>query len=226
MITILPPQGTLHKIDDALTRRPDKKRSYLGASELGYPCDRRVWYSYHMPEKREAIPPRVKRIFDMGHMIEEYVLDLLKDAGIIVWGEKPDGTQFGFKDDEIRGHADGIVKGIPESDQPHLLEIKSMNKSNFAKCEKRGIESEFYHYFIQMQIYMLKLELKNGLFISYCKDNSELYTERIKLDKMKAEFYLKRGKELVIENKTPDRKFKSSAYFECKFCPFKEECWK
>jgi len=226
MTTELPPQGTLAMIDEELRQRKEKKRSYLGASVLGYACDRRVWYHYHLPEKQTPVGARLRRIFDMGHMIEEYLVNILTKTGMIVWDKKEDGSQFGFVDGEIAGHCDGIIKNIPESSKPHLLEIKTMNKNSFSKVKKEGVKLAFHHYFVQMQVYMLKLKLEKALFISYCKDNSELYQERIDFDPVAAGHYLNRGKELVDKSKEPTRKFKSSAYFECKFCPFREECWK
>jgi len=217
--------GTLRAIDDAILARSkkEKNRSYMGGSILGTECDRQLWYDYRTPFKVDD--PRVQRIFDLGNIIEDYVIRLLKDAGITVYDKDANGDQFGFVDEEIAGHSDGVLLGLPESKQPHLFECKSANDKNFKLFQKDGVEKTNKKYWVQVHVYMKKLNLENCLFVVMNKNTCELYLERIKLDKFVADHAITRGKEIARMETEPDRKYKNSTFYKCKFCNHREICW-
>jgi len=221
----IPETGIIAQIDKALEirSRGEKKRDYLGASLLGEECDRKIWYTYN---RVAVIPsPRLQRIFDMGNIIEDYLINLLIESGLEVWDKRPDGKQWGFEDGPIKGHCDGVIQGIPESSKPHLLEIKSAKNSRFNEMKKKGIQSSNYQYYIQAQVYALKLKLDKILFIVYNKDTSELYKERIDAEPILAEGMIKKGKEIVAMKEPPERAYHSATFYKCKWCDHREECW-
>lgn len=222
----LPTDGIIAQIDKALEikSRGSKKRDYLGASQLGEECARKIWYTYN--REPVVVAPRIQRIFDMGNMIEDYLIKILIDSGLEVWDKGPDGKQFGFVDGKVKGHADGIIQGIPESDQAHLLEIKSAKNSRFNDMKKSGIQKSNYEYYIQAQVYATKLKLKKILFLVYNKDTSELYKERVDVNSILAESMVQRGKDIVAMEEPPKRQYKDSTFFRCKWCDHREECWK
>ena len=119
--------GTARLVDESIEKRCKSQtpRDYLGASILGTECDRQLWYQFHHPKPVDD--PRVQRIFDLGNILEDYMIKLLKESGIEVWDVDADGEQFGFIDEEVAGHCDGVAQGFPESTVPHLLEFKSAN---------------------------------------------------------------------------------------------------
>jgi len=219
--------GTKTMLTEALRQRSlnEPKRDYLGVSALGDECSRKLWFKYHEGEKATKVEPRIQAIFDMGHLIEKYVLDLLISTGMSVFDKDEDGKQFeAFYGSVIKGHIDGVIKGIPESDKPHLLEIKSMNDTNFSKL-RENIEHSFPHYWVQMQCYMFLFKLERGLFVAMNKDNCEFYTERVKLDPIVAESYLKKGVEIVNMGMAPSPHYPSKTFFKCRYCEFNEHCW-
>jgi len=215
--------GTIKLIDDAIAKRVHSPRDYMGASILGKECDRDLWYSYKKP--KPVHDPRVQRIFDMGHIIEEYVVGLLREAGLSVYEKDEAGKQFGFIDGAIAGHMDGVVMGLTESTKPHLLEIKSANEKRFKDFEKKGVKKMSNEYWVQIHVYMQKFKLDKGLFVIMNKNTCELYFERVDYDKGVADVYLTRGHELVGQVEEPSRKYKSSTFFKCRFCNYNEECW-
>ena len=222
----LPETGIIAQIDKALEirTRGTKKRDYLGASQLGEECDRKIWYTYHRPSPK--IEPRVQRIFDMGNLIEDYLIKILIESGLEVWDtDKETGKQFGFVDGPVKGHCDGVIKDIPESSKPHLLEIKSAKNSRFNDIKKNGIQSSNDQYWVQAQVYAHKLKLERILFIVMNKDTSELYKERFHVEHIIAEGAITRGKEIVAMKTEPKRADKSSTFYNCKWCNFREECW-
>ena len=217
--------GTANLIDEAILNRSssEKKRDYMGGSILGTECDRQLWYMYKMPFTVDD--PKLQRIFDMGHIFEDYIIRLLRDAGITVHCTDTNGDQFGFVDGPIAGHIDGVLEGLPESSKPHLFEAKSANDKNFKQAVKLGLEKWNNKYWAQVHIYMLKMNLEKCLFVVINKNTQELYFERVTLDKHVANHYLLRGKEIAAMDELPDRKYNSSTFFKCKFCNNRKECW-
>ena len=218
--------GTLLKIDESIINNAKKreKRSHLGASVVGDPCMRKIWYQFYEPI--EITDPRILRIFKLGQVIEdEIVIPMLRDAGFTVYEKDNNGDQFGFKDGKFAGSIDGCIVGLPESSKPHLLEIKSANKSRFNDFKKNGYRSSSTYY-AQIQIYMKYMKLERALVVVYCKDDSELYLERIKYDSMYAEMQVDKAYR-ILESKDniPDREFKRSTDWRCRFCQHKEKCW-
>lgn len=210
------------RIDDAIMAIANKKpsRNYLGASSIGEECDRKLWYSFHEPIKVDD--PRVHRIFDLGHLLESYCLSMLKHAGYEVFYEES-GEQFGFTDEEIAGHCDGV---IIIDDHPHLLEIKTANDKRFAEMVKDGVEKSDPVYFTQMQVYMKYMELDRALFFAINKNTSALHMEIVKYEKIKADYAINRGKEIVRgEKEEAKRKYSSPSFYRCKFCNYRSKCW-
>lgn len=212
-------------VDKAIARKAEEKqhRDYMGASGIGTECSRQLWYSYHAP--KQITDPRVNRIFDLGNSVEELVIGWLREAGLTVYEVDDNGDQFGFTDGPIAGHIDGVVIGLPESTKPHLLEVKSANAKRFKSFQDKGYKTD-PKYWVQIQTYMLKMNLENGLVVVMNKDNCDLYFERVKLDKRFAERKLSRAKEIAaLVDDPPIRQYSSKDYYKCKWCDHREECW-
>lgn len=196
-----------------------QQRTYMGGSILGKECDRQLWYEYHQPIANDN--PRVERIFHLGHLLESYVITLLKHSGYTVHHDDGSG-QFGFKDEEIAGHIDGV---IVIDGKPHLLEIKSASDKRFAEMVKKGVRLSDPVYFVQMQVYMKYMDLDKGLFVAINKNDCSIHSEVIEYDPITAEHAVNRGKEIARMEEKPERKYKSPAFLGCKFCNYKNRCW-
>lgn len=214
-------QKILSKIDKTILdiELAKPSRTYLGASGLGVECDRQLWYSYKMPKKIQEA--RIHRIMHFGFMIEAYAISLLKNSGYEVFHED-EQTQYRFEDEELAGSMDGVViiDGVP-----HLLEIKSANDKRFGEMKKNGVRSSDPVYYTQMQVYMKYFELEKSLFFAINKNTSEIYMEIVDYDKKEADFAVKRGKRIAREELEPERKYTSKAFYKCRYCSWREECW-
>ena len=219
--------GTAKLVDDAIMAEiKDKKgRGYLGFSQLGDECAKKVWYSYWLPKPVED--PRIKRIFDMGHMLEPYVVSLLRLAGLTVYEVDENGEQFGviLEGGKIAGHIDGVITGLPESSVPHLLEIKTANNTNYNQLVKKGVKNFSDTYYGQVQCYMGEMDLARCLFVAINKNNCELYFERIKYDSFIHKALIERGIDIVGGGDPPPRAYGKSTYYRCNFCNYKSRCW-
>lgn len=66
-------------VEEAIAER--RPRGILRASNLGTKCERKLWYTVNTPEKAEPVEPHAQNKFLYGHLIEEYILWMLKKAG-------------------------------------------------------------------------------------------------------------------------------------------------
>lgn len=219
----MPKIGIESLVYDYLSMEREDKRDYMGASILGEECDRKLWYDFKL---QSTFPARIKMIFEVGKLLESYVIGLLRNSGMTIIDRDDKGEQLGFIDGFIAGHVDGIISGLPESSKRHILEIKSANSKSFSGYVKNGVKQESQRYYYQMQVYMHYLKIEDALFVMINKDNCELYFERLKYDNIMAGFIINRGKEIALLSSEPERKYKTSSFYKCKFCNHAEECWK
>ncbi len=159
----------------------NKPRFRLGLSQIGHKCPRFLWYCHNKyPQKQPE--GRVLSLFQIGNLVEDQLIMDFAKAGIIIRDQQK-SVSFTYNDITLKGFCDGIVTGLLESDQEHLWECKTVNKKGFAKFLKYGYEAYSGVYKAQVHAYMLGLKLKNAFVTVYCKDDSQLYQERIKLKK-------------------------------------------
>ena len=224
MSLIPKPQNTIaNLIDQHHEQRQSENRSHLGASQLGHPCERYLWLNFRwvMPEQFKG---RILRLFRRGQNEEATIISDLRAIGIDVRGAQ---TRVNF-DAFVSGSADGVaLSGVPESPKrPHVIEIKTHSLKSFNDLVKKGVEKSKPMHFIQLQIYMLGLNIDRGLYVSICKDNDEIYTERVRLDKDLAQKYVDRGKRIALDDRMPPPLSTDPSWFECKFCSYASFCHK
>lgn len=205
-------------LSDAISK--SKTRDYLGGSVIGKECDRQLWYEFHSPIKNEN--PRVERIFHLGHLIESYMISLLKHSGYEVFHEEESSAQFGFKDGKLAGSIDGVIM---VNGEPYLLEVKSASDKRFKEMVKVGVQQSDPVYFTQMQVYMKYMDLKKSLFVAMNKNDCDIHIEEVVFDNIHADYMINRGKEIVEMTNEPERKYKTSAFYKCKICNYREKCW-
>lgn len=214
--------STLGIVDKAVETAGAKKkpRRYLGASDIGDKCCRRLWIKFHT-DYRPTFSGRVFRLLETGHIIERRVVRDLKRAGL-----KVSGRQLRFKDfgGKFKGHCDGIVEGLPESSKPHVLEVKSASDKYFKEFLKNGMLSN-EKYSAQIHLYQHYFGLDRGLFILENKNDSQRYQERVKLDRELVERMREKAR-IIIESKVPPRGISDRPdWFKCKMCPLNNEDW-
>lgn len=227
----IPPLGTHALIDEALTKEMEAEKSgrgYLGYSEVGDPCERKLFFSFH--DKEKVFEPRIKRIFEIGHILEDYAVELLRRSGLSVWNVNPETSEqyrVRHPDYPISGGMDGVVKGLPESDRPHLLEIKTANNNRFKQFVKHGVQKTEVKYWSQVHSYMKHFKLDRCLFMVINKNDSDLYFERIPFDPFEAEVADQKAIRVVTAEKAEDldRIAKKRTDFKCKWCKYKEKCF-
>lgn len=225
-------------IDEPLKHEANNspKRSYIGASIIGHPCDRHV--QYHLLETRKTCPkkafsPRTIRIFDRGNIYEEKARIWLKNAGFL-FGYGKHGKSFHDFDNLFQGHVDGIITGWKKHDVqcpiplPVLWENKCLNSKNWKKVSTDKLKDYSSIYYAQVQMYMYYTGLANCLFTAVNADTMELYHELVPYNKTEANLILARVESIInaTNNNIVMQKCASkSDFYICKLCDFRKECW-
>lgn len=199
-----------------------KPRARLGLSEIGHKCPRYLWQVHH-GIAAAPLSGRVKRLFRLGEMVEEQVVLDLMAAGYHVHSRQKE-ISFEYGALSLKGHIDGVIEGLLESVKPHLLEVKTSSAKRFAALKKVGYERWDEKYKAQVHVYMLGMRLDRALVWVECKDNSEVHTERVRLDRDYAVSTLERVFD-VIAGAMPERLCPSAAWFEAKWCNFYKSCF-
>ena len=76
----------------------------------------------------------------------------------------------------------------------------------------------------QMQLYMLGTRIDRALYVAVCKNDDQLYTERVHFDKEAAEKLLQRGKRLAKSERMPEPISTDPSWYQCKFCAAHSFC--
>lgn len=234
MVTI-PERGdlTLRAIDKILEDQTNNepKRNYLGASSIGDPCARKLWYRLHGDHKESFTADTIRK-FNDGHRSEDVMAAHLRLVeGVELWTHKPDGSQYGFMDGQFSGHYDGVIHGILEAPKTfHIWEHKATNEKKFEDLkklktadEKTALKNWDAVYYAQAIIYM-DYEGLDRHFLTVCTPGMRDYTSvRTNADPIYAAA-LKNKAERIINAKEPPEKIGGPDWYQCKWCSFHSVC--
>lgn len=223
MATLPKLKTTAQLIYDLHESRTEQSRGYLGWSQLGKKCNRELWYSFRWA-KKASFDGRMLRLFDTGHREEARVIEELKAAGLEVYDRDPStGKQWAVSSlgGHLKGHADIVVKGLPEDPNNYnLVDVKTVKSTKFAQLLKDGLKAMYPQYYTQGQGYMGLLELEKAQFIFVNKDTDEIHSERFHFSERDFQAALDKAR-VIIEAETPPARLSDDpAYWECKFCDY------
>jgi CRISPR/Cas system-associated exonuclease Cas4 (RecB family) len=200
-------------------------------SSVGF-CSRRI--VMQMIGLDKPIPdPRIIRIMDNGNSVHERYENYFAEMGILVTPE------LSLKHEELRisGRSDAIIR-IPSDETAYelaIIEIKSSNNNQFNRMVKDGKPKD--EHYMQLQLYMYLTGIKKGAILVENKDNQDVWEYWCDYDPELAHQIVDKirrvnafvDENLKNENKEklilPEREFEKTS-FECRYCDFKEICWK
>ncbi|MEM4703410.1 MAG: CRISPR-associated protein Cas4 [Candidatus Pacearchaeota archaeon] len=193
-------------------KEKDKEKVAFYVSDTGK-CPRAIWFSLKNYPKR-PVEARVLRIFEHGDYTHMRIMGALFSLGLVK------AVEISIPENEfIHGRADAI---LTLNNEPHVLEIKSINSTKF-----KNKEPEKDHVF-QIQLYMHFFKLRKGILIYENKDNQELKEYLIEYDEKLANdllYKFKKIKEDVDKNIVPEIP-KDIEDWRCEYCPYIESCEK
>jgi len=200
----------------------EKKPKLVGRyypSEIGS-CLRKIWFSYKQPKSPES---DLLKIFEMGNMMHEFVVDVLKSEKNgdvdLVDAELP--FELKMKDFIVSGRIDNLIL-LKAAKKNLLVEVKSvgdLTKINEAKEQHK----------MQLQLYMLATKEREGLLLYIDKKNLKSKTFFVEYNEAEALHALERFS--ILHNYLKDEiipeaeaKLDNKKCWTCLYCEYKGEC--
>lgn len=204
-------------------------RAHLGASIIGKPCSRELWYNFRWVEN-VIHTGRQYRLFNRGHKEEERFTEWLMKAGYRV-AELDDSTGKQWRVKSVNGHFSGSLDGkvwLPTEynySKPLLLEYKT-NSTGAAfnmLIEKKCAIAKPVH-FDQQCVYGYLDNLTHSLYLNVCKNDDNIHAEIIKLDLNRGKDLEKKAKTIIFSQVPLPRISENPAVSHCKFCDYLDIC--
>lgn len=202
----------------------------LRASNIGSPCDRKLWYTVNTPENAEPFPAHVRLKFIIGDIIEEVLLSIVEATDHVVTGR-----QGVIEIDGIKGHRDAIIDGV-------VVDVKSANSRSFDKFKFHKLEHDDpFGYIDQLGMYIegskddpTVTDTSKGAFLAVDKELGHVVLDEYKTPKKDYHELVKSKKQVVSATRPPPRSYDPVADGKsgnmvlpvtCRYCAFKEPCW-
>lgn len=241
MIPLAPKDPTLEAIKTAMQERQnlEPRRGYLGASLIGEPCARKIWYAINQDKLSSDLKPypfQTLAAFEDGHRTEQLIIDRLRMVkGIDLLDRDDNGGQFGFSHfgGRMRGHVDGIIEGILQAPKKkHVLEIKCSGDKKFNEfCkireslgEKKTLKNWNEQYFVQAQIYMHFMQIDRHYLVCALAGGRDMQSCRTEYEPETAMQYIRRAERILDAKEAPARISNKPDFWQCRFCNYAEVC--
>lgn len=227
---------TLVAVDQAIEEAQDSTpRPYLGASAIGDPCSRKLWYSLRWAAPKRFGASTLRR-FEDGHRGEALMAARLRAVpGVILSTEADDGRQWGFEEHEghFRGHCDGFIKGLLQAPKtPHVWEHKSCNEAKQKKLAKlkteKGEKEALAHwdpiYHAQAQVYMHAFGMTRHYLTCSTPGERETVSVRTNYEPAFAQPLIEKAKDIIVSDRPPTRLSEDPTNYLCKWCDYHSVC--
>lgn len=202
----------------------------LRFSNLGSPCERKLWYEINNQSGGDPLPPDARIKFLFGDILEHLLLFLAREAGHTVEGEQETVEING-----ILGHFDAIIDGV-------VVDVKSASTYSFNKFKSHELETnDPFGYLDQISAYHYALkndprvtEKNKVAFLAVDKQLGHLCLDVYEPRKTDYPTLIEYRKSLVAQKNPPPRGFKPEADGKsgnmklgtfCSYCNHKSTCY-
>lgn len=222
--------STLLAVDRALVERSaaQGRRTYLGISQAGEPCSRRVWSRFRWVALERADAVSIRR-FEDGNTGELMMAERLRLVpGVVLEAQQ---QELVSPNGHVLGHVDGYIRGLREAPKTrHVWEHKQTDTKHYEKLlqlkmthgEKGALSEWSPVYYVQAQLYMLLSGLERH-YMTVATPGGRAYTSlRTEIDREFARAALARAEGLAVAPRPPAKL--AAGDFACKFCPFAGAC--
>jgi hypothetical protein len=202
-------------------------RQYLGASQIGAECLRRVQYDWLCDSQ---FPARKQDIFDRGHFFEGVSRRRLIAAGFKFASTarlkcEAAGGLF-------RGHADGILVAGPQIHDliyPCIWEHKCLAAKNWRAIERDGLTGLYEVYAAQVALYQAYLDCTNdALFTVLNADTCERLHFLVPFNAGLAQITSDRAVTVIEATRAGEllpRITENRDDWRCRLCSHRARCW-
>jgi hypothetical protein len=217
----------VRRILESYKQREDYYTERLGASSISSRnCNLYWWHSFRWARKEET-EPEIIRMFALGHLLEEWALSDLKNAGYRIEDKDSNGQQHERQSGVVVHKCDGIIYGVDDADEnePYLLEIKGLKQESLDKVRDKGLQKGSPGYFKQLQIGLTLFQMKAGLFVAISKNGNDFYIERVLRDSKLGVALIDQANATAALKEPPPKTQTSDQSTECRFCSIRNQCW-
>ena len=212
-------------------------RNYLGASLIGNPCSRQIWYSYKAAPKKPFEAETLWN-FEDGHRTEDLIAARLRLLpNIELWTHKDDGSQYGFEalGGKFKGHIDGVIRGLIQAPKAlHIWENKCSAEKKYNEFqslkakhgEKQTLKNWNENYFIQAQLYMHFLQIDRHYMTVAKAGGRDIDSCRTEYQPEIAEKAIDKADKIINAQSEPMRISENADYFICRWCDYADICRK
>lgn len=213
-----------------------KPRDYLGASSIGDPCSRKLWYGLQGDIPRKPFDVASLKRFSDGFSGEDVVIDRLRKVpGLEIWNRTEDGGQIGGEcfGGKFGYHVDGVCLGLIQSPKTyHCLEVKIVNNKKFDKFVKLKTEMDEKlvlaewdaGYYAQAVCYMDLLELTRHYIIVATPGVRDWASCRTNANPAMAKGLMNKAERIIFAKEAPERLSDDPAYYICRWCDYADTC--
>lgn len=224
----------IHDAIDNAPRREEKRRTYVGASSIGSPCERKIQYEFMGVDYDEGwrFSAKTLRIFQRGHLLESAAALWLVDAGFRLTQTGKDGKPLGFSvaGGAFAGHVDRVITGGPlPLEYPLIWEHKALGSKSWKAIESKGLAKAKPEYADQIAVYQAYMGLTNpALFQATNADTMEVLLEFVPFDAARAQAASDRAVAIIQDSQAGAMRPRCTddpGFYACSDCPFKRRCW-
>lgn len=223
------------KIEKLLLARFDgeRKAPMLRMSNLGQPCEAKLYRDINHPEDAEKLTGQTLFKFLYGDLLELAVLWLAEEAGHSVTGEQDEVVVNG-----VKGHRDAVIDGVTS-------DVKTASGRGFQKFKYHLLEQDDpFGYLGQLEGYLAAAQddplvqvKKQAAFIAVNKENGEIAVDIYSypdVSKAKYEDLVDEKREMLEADRPPVRGFNPEPEGKggnmklgtnCSYCSHKWKCW-
>ena len=202
-------------------------RDHLGGSILGTECERALFYAFRWSTSTKHTG-RLLRLFERGQMEEARFVKALRAIGVTVLDIDPDtGRQWRLRDEtgHSGGEMDGVGYGFLEAPKTWAgIEMKTHSSKSFALLVKDGVAKSKPLHWAQMHVYAELAGLDRFYYLAVNKDNDDLYSEWVHIDKALSIQLLAKAKRIIQASAPAEKISQDPTFFKCKFCDHADVC--
>lgn len=201
----------------------ERGKPSLRLSNLGTPCDRKLWYSINKPDFAEPLPASTRLKFLFGDILEEVVLFLARAAGHTVEKEQDSVEVHG-----VRGHIDGVI-------DDELVDVKSASSYSFRKFKDHGlVNDDPFGYLVQLGTYSRGLGKSRAHFLAVDKTLGHITLDTHEFPDKDYSVIVAQKRAMLATATPPPRAYADEPDgksgnrklgLACSYCPFKLVCW-
>lgn len=217
-------------------RAASDRRAYLGMSQIGEPCERKLWYSWRWVHEQEFTADALWR-FEDGFRCEDVLAARLRMVpGINLMTVDPrTNEQFRFNDlgGHLSGHADGMIQGLKQAPVVmHVWEAKATNEKKLGELtkakidlgEKAALAKWDGIYYAQAVMYMAYADLTRHYLTASSPGARAIVSVRTDTNLDYARQLREKAERIINSPEPPPKLNESPAWYQCKMCDAYQVC--